>query len=106
VRVGLISDGQEQARALLPRDCELYRLHLDISTHGEVASVKAVTSAPACLGRFLSTDIIFSYSWSTRRIHYEKHCWTISFSGRPHAFGWISSRHCPVVLRDSTAREH
>jgi len=41
VNVGRISDGREQDTSAC--ECEL---DLDISTHGEAASVAAVTSAP------------------------------------------------------------
>jgi len=65
---------KNKTQAHLPYKCELDRLHLDISTHGEAMNVKAVTSAPDCLSRFLSADMIFSYNWSTCCIHYKKHC--------------------------------
>ena len=62
-------------QAFLPYKCQHDHLHLDISTHDEAASVKAVTSASACLSRFLSADVISSYNSSTRYIRYKKHCW-------------------------------
>jgi len=33
----------DKTQTLLPRECELDILHLDISTHGEAASVAAAT---------------------------------------------------------------
>jgi len=37
---------KNKTQTLLPRECELDILHLDISTHGEAASVAAVTRPP------------------------------------------------------------
>ena len=54
---------KNNTQTLLPRECELDILHLDISTHGEAASVAAATRPP---------DMI------TRCIGYKKHCWITS----------------------------
>lgn len=90
----------DKTQVFLPRERELGHLYLDldVSTHGEAASVGEVPCAPVCISRFLSADMIPSYDWLTRCTHYRKLCWIISFAGRPHAFGWICSRQCPVVL--------
>jgi len=37
---------KNKTQTLLPRECELDILHLDISTHGEAASVAAATRPP------------------------------------------------------------
>ena len=75
------SDGykmdKNKTQALLARECELDRPHLDISTHGEAASVRV-----ACLVSFLSADMISSYNWLTHCTSYKKRCWIISFEGR------------------------
>jgi len=84
---------KNKTQALLP--CELDCPHLDISTHGEGASVGAVTSALACLVHFLSADMILN--WLTRYTSYKKHCWIISFVGDLTPFGGYF-HHCPVVL--------
>ena len=42
---------KNKTQALVPRECEFDRLHLDISVHGEAARV---TSLLACLSRFFS----------------------------------------------------
>jgi len=73
---------KNKTQALLARDCELGRPHLDISTHSEAASVRAVTNALACLVGFLSADMISSYNWLTHCTSYKKRCWIISFEGR------------------------
>jgi len=77
---------KNKTQTLLARGCELDPLHLDISTHGEAASVRAVTNAPACLRHFLSPDMIFYHNWLTRCTRYKKYCWIILFARRPHAF--------------------
>ena len=61
---------KNKTQALLPRECKLDRLHLDISVHGEAASVGTVTNIPACLSRFLSADMISNYNWLIRSTCY------------------------------------
>ena len=78
---------KNKTQAFLARECELDHLHLDISTHGEAASVRAVTNALACLVGFLSADMISSYNWLTHCTSYKKRCWIISFEGRLALFG-------------------
>ena len=52
-----------------------------LSRHGEV------TSALACISRFLSADIVSGHNWLAHCIRYKKH-------GRPHALGRVSP---PVI---------
>ena len=78
---------KNKTQTLLPCECELDILHLDISTHGEAASVRAVTNALACLVGFLSADMISSYNWLTHCTSHKKRRWIISFEGRLALFG-------------------
>jgi len=42
---GVCQMDKNKTQTLLPRECDLDILHLDMSTHGEVASVGAATKA-------------------------------------------------------------
>jgi len=59
VGVERISDGHRHpCRMKYELDC----LHLDVSAHGEAASVGVVTNALTCISRFLSADMISSFN--------------------------------------------
>jgi len=61
---------KNKTQALLPRECELDRLYLDISVHSEAASVGTVTNVLACLSHFFSADMISNYNWLILSTHY------------------------------------